>query len=140
MGEGAGVGAGTGLEGGAGGAVSTSGKIGTQSVEDLGGEERSGRGKLGGSLTLPSKGGGTPREPGRWRGGALRGPKCSLTVPGRGNLGGSPSSEVIKGGPRSGPSALTGRERGKCRSTGTNTPPTMTVGDTGESKGGVGGL
>lgn len=87
----------------------------------MGEGEGRGRDKFGESLTLPIKGGGTPREPGRWRGGALREPKCSLTVPGRGNLGGSPNSEVMKGGPillvleapRSGPSDLTGRERGK---------------------------
>lgn len=83
-------------------------------MEDVG----EGSGKTKGSFTLPSKGGGTPGAPGRWRGGVWRGTKGSLTVPGRGSLGGSPSNDDMSGGgvtllplgpilPRSAPSGLT---------------------------------
>lgn len=135
--------------GGHTGVVSTAGELGVEgeAEEDVGERECGGRGRFGGSLTMPSKGGGTPGVPGRWRGGTLRGPKGSLTVPGRGNLGGSPSNDDMRGGailavldpPRSGPSGLTGRGSGRGRSTGTNTPPTMTAEGTGEWRGGVEG-
>lgn len=134
------------------GRVSTAGELGVEGegVEDVG--ERGGRGSFRGSFTLPSKGRGTPGVPGRWRGGAWRGTKGSLTVPGRGSLGGSPSNDPMRGGGpillplgpsplRSTPSGLT--ERG--RSTGTSTPPTMTAVGTawwvggGEGRWGMGG-
>lgn len=118
--------------------MSTAGELGVEGegVEDVG--EGGGRGRLRGSFTLPSKGRGTPGLPWRRRGAGWRETKGSLIVPGRGSLGGSPSNDVMRGGgpilfplgpspPRSAPSGLIwgGRERG--RSTGTNTPPTMTA-------------
>lgn len=120
--------------------MSTAGELGVEGevVEDVGEGEGDGGGRFRGSFTLPSKGGGTPGVPGRWRGGAWRGPNASLIVPGRGSLGGSPSKDDIRGGgatlfplcpipPRSAPSGLIcgGRDRG--RSIGTSTPPTMTA-------------
>lgn len=67
-------------------------------------------------------------------------------MPGRGSLGGSPNNDDMSGrgallplGPTPAPSGLTvgGRERG--RSTGTNTPPTITAeGNTGRFGGGDG--
>lgn len=59
-------------------------------------------------------------------------------MPGRGSLGGSPSNDVMRGGgatlfplgpipPRSAPSDLTSGGRDRGRSTGTNTPPTITA-------------
>lgn len=122
-----------------------------EGVEHVG--EGGGRGRLRGSFTRPSKGRGTP---GRCRRGAWRGPKGSLTVPGRGSLGGSPSNEDMRGGggilfplgpipPRSTPSGLSGRGRERGRSIGTNTPPTMTAEGTewweggGEGRWGMGG-
>lgn len=80
--------------------MSTAGESGVDGEveEDLGEEEEEGRGRFKGSFTLPSKGGGTPGVPGRWSGGVWRGTKDSLTVPGRENLGGSPSSEPMRGG------------------------------------------
>ena len=118
--------------------MSTAGELGVEGegVEDVG--EGGGRGRFRGSFTLPSKGRGTPGLPWRRRGAGWRETKGSLIVPGRGSLGGSPSNDVMRGGgptlfplgpspPRSAPSGLIwgGRERG--RSTGTNTPPTMTA-------------
>lgn len=105
-------------------------------MEDVG--EWGGRGRFKGSFTLPSKGKGTPGLPGRRRGGAWRGAKGSLTVPGRRCLGGSPSNDDMRGEgpnfpplgpspPRSTLSGLTGRGRDGGRSTGTNTPPTTTA-------------
>lgn len=104
-------------------------------------EEGEGGGRLMPSLTRPNKGGGAPGVPGRWRGGAWRGAKCSLTVPGRGILGGSPNREDMRGvgpplpplgpppiPPRSPPpSGRTWGGRGSWRSMGTRTPPTMTA-------------
>lgn len=125
-------------------------------MEDVGEGVGDGRGRFRGSFTLPSKGGGTPGVPGRWSGGAWRGTKDSLTVPGRGSLGGSPSNDVMRGEgttlfplepipPRSAPSGRTGGGIGRGRSTGTNTPPTMTAEGTagwvggGERRCGTGG-
>lgn len=127
--------------------VSAAGELGVEGegVEDVG--DGDGGGRFIGSFTLPSKGGGTPGVPGRWRGGAWRGTKGSLTVPGRGSLGGSPNNDDMRGGgvtlfplgpipPRSEPSGLIGGGRDRGRSTGTNTPPTMTAEGTGECVGG----
>lgn len=75
-------------------------------------------------------------------------------MPGRGSLGGSPSNDDMRGGgptlpplgptpPRSALSGLTGGGRERGRSTGTNTPPTMTAEGTtgwvGEGRCGMGG-
>lgn len=51
------------------GTESTVGELGMEGevVEDVGGGD--GRGRLRGSFTLPSRGGGTPGAPGRWIGG-----------------------------------------------------------------------
>lgn len=119
-------------------------------MEDVGEGAGDGRGRVRGSFTLPIKGRGTPGVPGWWRGAAWRGTN-SLPMPGRiGSLGGSPSNDCISGGgptlpplgpipPRSAPSGLTGGGRERGRSTGTNTPPTMTaegtVGWVGEGEG-----
>lgn len=105
----------------------------------------------GPSFTWPSSGGGTPGAPGRCKGGVWRGVKCSLTVPGRGRGGGSPSREDMRGRgvrgvvgdfptlsrfwggppapPRSAPSERVVLEGGLGRilSIGTSTPPTMTA-------------
>ena len=132
--------------------MSTAGELGVEgeAVEDAEEGEGDGRGRFRGSFTLPSKGGGTPGVPGRWRGGAWHGTKGSLTVPGRGILGGSPSNDVMRGGGatlfplfptllRSAPSGLIGGGRARGRSTGTKTPPTMTAeGTAGCVGGGVG--
>lgn len=77
--------------------ASTAGELAVEGevVEDVG--EGGTRVGARGSFTLPSKGRGTAGAPGRWRGAAWRGIKCSLTVPGRGILGGSPSNDDMRG-------------------------------------------
>lgn len=52
--------------------MSTAGELGVEGevVEEVGVGDGGGRDMLRGSFTLPSKGGGTPGVPGRWRGGA----------------------------------------------------------------------
>lgn len=107
-------------------------------AEDVGEGEGEGRGKIKDSFTLPSRGGGTPGVPGRWRGGVWRGTKCSLTVPGRGCLGGSPRSDDMSGGgvtflplgpipPRSAMSGFMEGGKDGAGSTGTRIPPTITA-------------
>lgn len=129
------------------GTASSAGELGVEgeAVEDV--DEGDGGGRLRGSLTRPSNGGGTPGVPGRWSGGAWCGMNGSLTVPGRASLGGSPNSDDMSGGgaplpPLGPPRSLSGLFGGGIhmgRSTGTRTPPTMTAeGKVGSDGGGEG--